>query len=240
MYQFFVDHTFEIGDTISLDKAQEHHAKNVVRLNNEIVRIVSNGIGYYGKGYVKDNQFYIDILEKDSLIRELPYQITLAIALIRREKMELILQKATELGVHTIIPFISSRCVVQEKKEKGDKLMERWNRIVQESCAQCKRDKIPTISSIQKIEDLYSLSYENKYIANSDLDNPSPLFQSVLNKGDSMIVIGPEGGFSVNEIEHFKENGFTSVSFGNRILRAETAAIYAMSLLSSYLDEVGK
>lgn len=55
-----------------------------------------------------------------------------------------------------------------------------------------------------------------------------------------MIVIGPEGGFSVNEIEHFKENGFTSVSFGNRILRAETAAIYAMSLLSSYLDEVGK
>ena len=219
MYQFFVDHTFEIGDTISLDKAQEHHAKNVVRLNNEIVRIVSNGIGYYGKGYVKDNQFYIDILEKDSLIRELPYQISLAIALIRR---------------------ISSRCVVQEKKEKRDKLMERWNRIVQESCAQCKRDKIPTISSIQKIEDLYSLSYENRYIANSDLDNPSPLFQSVLHKGDSMIVIGPEGGFSVNEIEHFKENGFTSVSFGNRILRAETAAIYAMSLLSSYLDEVGK
>lgn len=236
MYQFFVDEPIEVGQTISLSSDQEHHAKNVLRLNHEKVRIVSNEEGYFGEGYTEDNQFFVHILEKDNSPKELNKNVTLALALIRREKFELVLQKATELGVHQIIPFLSSRCVVQEKKEKSSRQMERWNKIVKEASAQCKRNSIPTITEIQTIDDVCKLSVPLKLVANSDLEKPSVLLEDALKKEETLIVIGPEGGFSTKEIELLEENGFVSVSLGNRILRAETACMYALSVLSSFQE----
>ena len=240
MYQFFVDEKIEVGQTIMLSSDQEHHAKNVLRLHNEIVRVVSNEGGYFGNGYVEENHFLIHIKEKDVSQKELPKDVTLAIALIRREKLELVLQKATELGVKTIIPFISSRCVVQEKKEKSSRQLERWNKIVKEASAQCKRNVIPIIKDIQSIEEICRYTVPFKFIANSDLEKPSPLLEDVLKSEETLIVIGPEGGFSTKEIALFETNQFTSVSLGNRILRAETACLYALSVIASFQERESK
>ena len=236
MYQFFVDEPIEVGQTISLSSDQEHHAKNVLRLNHEKVRIVSNEEGYFGEGYIEDNQFLVHILEKDNHPKELNKNVTLALALIRREKFELVLQKATELGVHQIIPFLSSRCVVQEKKEKSSRQMERWNKIVKEASAQCKRNVVPMIKETQTLEEVSKHNVSLKLVANSDLEKPSVLLEDALKKEETLIVIGPEGGFSTKEIELLEENGFVSVSLGNRILRAETACMYALSVISSFQE----
>ena len=236
MYQFYVDEPIEVGQTISLSSDQEHHAKNVLRLNHEKVRIVSNEEGYFGEGYIEDNQFLVHILEKDNSPKELNKNVTLALALIRREKFELVLQKATELGVHQIIPFLSSRCVVQEKKEKSSRQMERWNKIVKEASAQCKRNVVPMIKETQTLEEVSKHNVSLKLVANSDLEKPSVLLEDALKKEETLIVIGPEGGFSTNEIKVLEENGFVSVSLGNRILRAETACMYALSVISSFQE----
>ena len=116
MQQYFSDVPIEIGDEYIFNKNQVHHAKNVVRLENERVRIVHDGIGYFATCYSSGNDFVAKIEERDERVNEIGTELTLAVALIRKEKFELVLQKAAELGVTKIIPYISSRCVVKYKR----------------------------------------------------------------------------------------------------------------------------
>lgn len=236
MYQFYLDEDLQVGNTYQLDQQQTHHAKNVLRLHHETVRVVANGKAYFADGYVDKQSFCVQIQEEDTSPKELSHQITLAIALIRREKFEFVLQKATELGVSQIIPFVSSRCVVQERKDKQERQKERWHTIVKEASAQCKRNRIPSVTDIQTVKDLINLDIQQKYIAYENEANTSPLLGDAIKKENSIIVIGPEGGFTKEEIEQFSANNYQMVSLGHRILRAETAALYAMSLFSSNFE----
>lgn len=235
MQQYFSDQPLEIGSLYTFDKQQAHHAKNVVRLNHERVRLVYQGVGYFAEGYPMGNDFVAQILEKDERINEIGVDVTLAIGLIRKEKFELVLQKATELGVTRIVPFESKRCVVHNKKEKEDKQQLRRNDIVQEAAEQCKRNRIPEVVKTVRLKDLVDyrsdinvLPYENAYSKASYLTQ-------VLEPNKSITyVIGPEGGFDDDEVDYLKENGFQLVTLGKRILRAETAAMYACTVISEY------
>ena len=175
------------------------------------------------------------VLEKDERINEIGVEVTLAIGLIRKEKFELVLQKACELGVTRIVPFESIRCVVRAKKEKEDKQQARRIDILQEAAEQCKRNRIPEITPIVQLKDLVKycsdinvLPYENAY-------SNSKFMTEVLVPGKSItFVIGPEGGFAPEEVEFLKQNGYETITLGRRILRAETAAMYACAVISEF------
>ena len=161
--------------------------------------------------------------------------------MIRREKFELVLQKAAELGVSRIVPFESSRCVVHAKKEKGERQLSRWQDIVKEAAEQCKRNQIPAVEEICSLKDLGEFKsevncapYENAYGTSRFLSD------AVDGRKSITIVIGPEGGFSEEEIKQLQQMGFEAVTLGSRILRAETASLYAAAVCSEVCERKQK
>ncbi|NLH63459.1 MAG: 16S rRNA (uracil(1498)-N(3))-methyltransferase [Erysipelotrichaceae bacterium] len=240
MQQFFCEGPIHIGEDYVLSEAHGHHAQ-VVRLDHEKVRLVYQGEGFFGECMKKDSQYIVHVEEKDPNMNELGIRITLAAALIRREKFELVLQKATELGVDRIVPFESARCVVHEKKEKSQKLLERWRDIVAEASQQCKRNCIPSVEGIASLKDLAgyrseinAAAYENAYGTSRYLSEIVDGMKSVT------IVIGPEGGFSEEEMMMIQKMGYEAVTLGSRILRAETASVYAVSVCAEIAERMKK
>lgn len=233
MQQYFCDMPLNVGEDIELTKEQAHHAVTVLHLDHETVRLVHDGIGYYATLIPQGKKCIAHIDAKDERINETDCELILAIALIRREKFEWILQKATELGVSRIVPFESSRCVVHAKKEKGDRQKERWQAIVQSAAEQCKRNRIPVVDDIVKFDKLKNVDAQLKVCAYENAGKDSH-WLSDLYKGQNsaVVLIGPEGGFSESEIEQTVQWGYTPCTLGSRILRAETAAVYALSVLS--------
>ncbi len=227
MQQYYVEEPLEEGKIIQLPKDKAHHAFRVLKLHHETVRLVSHGTGWFAEVYQEGGNGMARILSADPSLNELHTDITLCMALIRREKFELVLQKAAELGVRRIVPFESSRCVVKAKNEKTA----RWNAIVLEACEQCKRTQVPECHEPVRFEDLSSFKSNVNLCAYENAGSEASFIHDHLPADSVTIVIGPEGGFSEAEVQQLSENGFSSVTLGNRILRAETAAIYACSVI---------
>ena len=233
MQQYFCDTPLKVGDLYYFTKEQAHHAGNVLHLNHERVRLVYDGRGFFADCYEEGSKMVGKIIEEDSRINESPIRTTLAIALIRKEKFEFILQKATELGVNRIVPFESSRCVVRAKKEKAERQNQRWMDIVQSASEQCKRNQIPEVTEIVPFQELENYCSGMKICAYENASTQAKYLSDIIKDVKEVtIVIGPEGGFSDGEIEQLRQKGFFSCTLGSRILRAETAAIYALSVIS--------
>ncbi len=226
MQEYFVDEPLEPGQIIELPKEKAFHAFRVLKLNHETVRLVSHNTGYFAEVYTEQGKGLARILSVDDAVNELPVPFTLCMALIRREKFELVLQKATELGVSRIVPFVSSRCVVKAKDEKKDRQKERWNAIVTEASEQCKRNCIPEVLHPLAFHELAGFHEEVSLAAYEGVRLSAASVSRSMKRAPVCGVIGPEGGFSEEEVSYLEAHGFTPVSLGNRILRAETAAIY--------------
>lgn len=238
MQQYFSDMPLEVGDEYVFDNKQRHHAKNVVRLDNKKIRLVYRGQGYFARCERRGNDFVAVVEEKDECVNELGVELILVVGLIRKEKFELILQKASELGVTKVIPFISSRCIIKPKKEKSDKVLARYKDILKEAAEQCKRNKIPSIISPIDFKDILKYKSELNFVPYERGYGKSPFLSDKIDGEKSVtMVIGPEGGFSEEEIEFLIENGFLTVTFGSRILRAETAAIYGCSIVCESIEK---
>lgn len=232
MQQFFIDEKPICNDYYVFTAEQAHHASTVVRLDHEIVRLVYQGEGYFAEVMKDKDKLVAKILEKDTRINELDGEVVLAMALIRREKTELVLQKATELGVTKIVPFVSSRCVVKDDGKKFD----RRQTILKEAAQQCKRNRIPQLCNTISFNELATLKADTKLAAYEKADTSTQkIWQADIGKS-VVIVIGPEGGFSEEEVKKLESFGYQSVSLGSRILRAETAAIFSVGILASKLE----
>ena len=231
MQEYFVDGPLVPGNTIELAADKAHHAFDVLHLNHETVRLVSDGIGYFAEVFQEGGRKCARILSKDTEINELNTSVILCMALIRREKFEFVLQKATELGVSKIVPFESERCVVKDKKERSEKQSQRRSAIVLEAAEQCKRNRVPEVCPPVKLSDLAGFRSQLNLAAYEKAGSESDHLNDLLPASSVTIVIGPEGGFSEQEIRILSEQGFIPVTLGNRILRAETAALYACSVV---------
>lgn len=233
MHQYFVNEPLEVGKEYFFTNEQAHHIKNVLHMSQDTVRLVFQNQAYFGVVQYRDNDVYALVKEKDERVNEPNCKITLAIALIRKEKFELVLQKATELGVSRIIPFESSRCVVHSKKEKKDKQKLRWESILLEASEQCKRNVVPEIDDVVSLKDLKNFKSQGNYACYENAYGKAQFLSLIANNDDSItVVIGPEGGFSNEEVKQLEEMGYSSITLGSRILRAETAAIYVCAVLS--------
>ncbi len=172
--------------------------------------------------------------------RELDNNITLICALLKGDKLNFVLQKATELGVYEIVLLSTDRTIVKSKDFDTSKKLERYNRILKEASEQSHRSRIPLMYRLINIDELGKIKGDIKMIAYEEEAGKTDSFFSQIkkiNKGDKVsIIIGPEGGFNEEEVETAKKMGYVPVSLGRRILRAETASIYALSVISASLE----
>lgn len=219
---------------VELELSDYYHIKNVMRMkDNDKIEIVYDDVLYIAK-IINVTCGNIEIIEKKDINNELEVEVSIAIGLVKEQKMDFILQKLTELGVSNIIPVKFSRSIVKLDEKAINKKLIRWRSICKEASEQSKRNKIPNISKPISIKELGNIDSDVRLVASTK--NDVKLVSSYLQKDNKcdkiLVVIGPEGGISEEEENYLNELGFKSVSFGNRILRVETAAIYIMSVIS--------
>lgn len=226
----------EYKEKIILEDSDIHHIKNVMRMkDNDKIEVVF------------DNKLYIcnidDIdsikLSVDEIIDEenkLNLDITVAIGLVKEQKMDLILQKLTELGVNKIIPVNMERSIVRLDSNRFMKKKVRWESICKEAGEQSKRTSVPVITDIMNIKDLSLLDYDLRLVCSTKEKDKllNCYLQNINSCAKIIVVIGPEGGISEKEESYLLDNDFDPVSFGNLIFRVETAAIYVASIINYY------
>lgn len=157
----------------------------------------------------------------------------LIIPLLKEQKMDMILQKATELGVNKIIPVLMERSIIKLDYEKETKKIERWKKIVKEASEQSMRVNIPIITNIKKLKDLEDETGLKMVCSTKEKENTIKLFLQSHESYDKInIVVGPEGGISPKEEEYLNSIGFESVSLGENIMRVETVPLYILSVLN--------
>lgn len=237
MYNFFVNENQKQNNRYFINGTDFNHIKNVLRMNIGDTFLVSeNGMSSLCEieGFESDTVI-VKILQEKYNDTNLPIKICLFQGLPKGDKMELIIQKCVELGVHKIVPVQMSRCVVKIEEKKKKSKQERWQAISESAAKQSKCNKIPEIGEIltykqalAKAEDLDLLlvPYESKNRM-EDTKNALNEIKSGMSIG---ILIGPEGGFDENEIHEALEIGGKVISLGKRILRTETAAITSVSM----------
>lgn len=215
------------------------HITKVVRLKiGDTFELVSKNTVFLLK-IEEINPFrYSEVSKRE--VKEDDYQITLLYCLPKGDKMELVIQKATELGVNDIIGLISSRTIVRLDNKDREKKSIRYRKIIKEASEQCHRDKIPDFKGIYDFKQLNQFKFDYMFIADEcEAGETSSFYKQILDikKGSSIgILIGAEGGFSRDEVEYVCSLGYKKISLGKRILRSETAAISALALLSFLLE----
>ena len=231
------------GDSIQdgnaiLPLSQAHHLRDVLRIGTgEVVEIFDGeGSGYVGEVEIQDSRVLVRGLQ--GLPPEASRaRLILAVALIKSAKFEWILQKATELGVHEIIPLKTRLSDIQISDAKITPRMERWDRLVREASKQCRRLAAPRVHVPRSFADLLaSAEYSacTKLLFYENASEPWRPHQDALSER-VVICIGPEGGWEAGEIEQARETGYKMFHLGPRILRAETAAIAAVSIIQHHL-----
>ena len=190
----------------------------------EITRITSDSV-------------FCDVIEKKKNEAEPPYRAVLYQALAKGEKMDYIIQKAVEFGVCEIVPFESSRCIAKLREGSAEKKIARWQRIAEEAAKQCGRGIIPRVAEPVSFANALKSADGVSFICYESEDQRSV---SELEKAAKYsFFIGPEGGFSSEEIEASKAMGILPVTLGKRILRAESASGFVLACLS-YKNELTK
>jgi 16S rRNA (uracil1498-N3)-methyltransferase len=183
-----------------------------------------------------------------SLVEPLPdheaaIHFTLAFGLLKGEKTEFILQKATELGISSFLPFVSERTVVRPEKTKGTARLMRWEKIVRGAAGQSRRNLIPKIHEPTTWQELVKqVSNYDKAVLFWEAEHKNTLtavLGGTLPGSRVLLVTGPEGGFSENEAQRAMTHGMVAVTLGPRILRAETAALTALAVSMYEVGEMG-
>lgn len=237
MQRYFIDKNY---DHIELNNEQLHHITKVMRMNiNDKIEAVFNSKCYL-LNITSLSPFSFEIIETLTSNSELNVDITLLYCLPKGDKLDLVIQKATEIGVKNIILVQSSRCVCKFKKEDFNKKLQRFNKIASEASEQSHRLIIPTIKDIIDFKDIKNYSFDHAYIAYEKEENNTfkNSFNNVKPHQSIGIIIGSEGGFSQEEVEYAINNGYKSLSLGKRILRSETACLYSLSVLSFLVEDL--
>ncbi len=230
MQRYFVENIQ--GDKVILCHEDSYHIKRVMRMKlGEKIVLVYQEKAYLGQIESLDDQVQVKLVGELTSSNQQVRSITLAQALVKEQKMDYILQKATELGVTEIIPFCAERSIVKADK-KDEKRKTRWEKIVKEASEQSKRTSLVKIHPILSFEELCQMdSYDVKIICSvsEKQKNLKKLLSNTPNSATMLFVIGPEGGLSDQEEQTLIENGFQRVSLGDTVLRTETAGLFIMS-----------
>ncbi len=233
------------GKTFALIEGSDvNHAKNVLRMKEADELLVSDGSGndYICKvASISDGEIMCEVVTKKTSSAELESKIYLFQGLPKADKFEHIIQKSVELGVYEIIPVALSRSVVKYDDKKSKSKVERWQKISESAAKQSQRGIIPKVCNVVSLDEALkmALDIDVKLIPYENFDDTASsksIIEGIKSGQSVAILVGPEGGFSKEEVLKANEAGFTSISLGSRILRTETAPLMLLSVLSFNLE----
>ncbi len=228
-----------VGSCLTLNPENSAHLLKVLRLKKGALINVFDGMGHEVQAVLScDHKTAVAAIEKDlDLTKESPLVIELGQVISKGERMEYVLQKAAELGAAMITPLFSSQCVIKIDKERLERKIISWQKVVNHSCEQCGRNVIPKVNPAMDLKDWISQEYQGISLV---LDPQSTVRLKDLNPEGRYfrILTGPEGGLSDEESSCAKTQGFIGVTLGPRILRTETAPIAALAVLGSCFGDL--
>ena len=247
MQRYFLNENAELHQRFFVTNSEDvHHIRSVMRMNEgECVIINFKERRTFETKIISIENHLIEVetTQELSINSELPIRVTICSGLIKSDKYEWLLQKATELGASHFISTQMERSVVKLNEQKADKKRSRWQKIVKEAAEQSYRQTIPDVEFISKFSSIYDMMNQYDYVLmayeETAKQGETALFKQKLQEirpgSNVLLLFGPEGGFSQNEINALQDK-VNCVGLGPRILRAETAPLYALSALSYEFD----
>lgn len=245
MYRFFVEPSQIQGKRIVITGRDVNHIKNVLRMKIGEEIAVSNGVD--SREYRCGIEEYTEsevictlrFIKEDGV--ELPAKIYLFQGLPKADKMELVIQKAIELGAYEVIPVVAKRCVVKLDEKKAEAKISRWQGIAEAAAKQSRRGVIPAVHTVMSMQEAikYAQTMDVRlipYELAEDMQRTRELIESVRPGGSVAVFIGPEGGFEESEVQAALHAGIEPITLGRRILRTETAGLTVLSWLMYQLE----
>ena len=245
MHHFFTEPSQVHEHEIFIEGSDLNHMRNVLRIKAGEKIGVSDGQGTEYEcemDHYEDECAVLKILSSGKSYSELPSQLYLFQGLPKADKMELIIQKAVELGVYEVIPVATRRAVVKLDAKKAAKKIDRWNAIALSGAKQSGRSIVPEVKPVMSFKE--ALSYAGvldvvliPYEMAKGMEKTKEIISSIKEGQKIGIFIGPEGGFDEEEVEAAVESGASSITLGKRILRTETAGLTVLSILMYHLEK---
>lgn len=234
------DRELQSGETVSLDTAAANHIARVLRLRTGSALTLFNGRGGEYAATLTSLSKWEVVVEvgpfRDRDV-ESPLEIILVQGISRGERMDYTVQKAVELGVTRIIPVITERTAVKLDSSRWEKKLRHWQGVIISACEQCGRNRLPELSPIMPLHEYLEHCGSGLKLL---LDPRATTgISNLAVQSDVTLLIGPEGGLSHKEQEAAAQARFKGIRFGPRILRTETAAIAAVSILQSMAGDIG-
>ncbi len=243
MHRFFISNDSFAGDNISITGQPVYQITRVLRLKPGDHIIVLDDTGWECETVIESITRDIvqgRVIKKEPGIGEPKINLTLYQALLKTDKFEFVLQKGAELGVTNFVPFVSERCVVRKPSESR---IERWNAIIREAAEQSRRTRLPVLHQVISFREACEqmnkpalILWEGEQSQSLAITMRSPQFSKTRTIS---IFVGPEGGFTQAETELARQHGIVPVGLGNRIFRAETAGLAAVSAIMYEKGEMG-
>lgn len=234
-------------EELHLDKEQIHHVLRVMRMRvgDKIEVVLSNQrCGIAEITAIDNDKVALQWVADDTTVKELPVHVTVACGLTKGDKLEWVVQKATELGANAFVPLETMWSVVKWEDKKAHKKIERLQKIAQEAAEQSRRNVIPEILPLYNVEkmvktfstyDAVVVAYEEQ-AKQGEMSALKRVISQLENGGKLLVIFGSEGGLAPKEVEKFVQHGAVLCGLGPRILRAETAPLYVLSALSYALE----
>ncbi len=243
MQKFIIQKPLSIPSTTSITGQDARHISRVLRLKPGRYLTITDGAGTDYSACitaVSADRTDLNILEIISSDTESCVDITLCCGMLKDKKMDSVIKNATQLGIYQWIPFFCERSIPSPDSKRMSKRMERWAIIARESLKQCNRSMVPTITAPMNFRELldHSREYDLKIAFWENACIKPGTLKKFRPPGRILILIGPEGGFSKQEIKMAEKRDFMALSLGPRILRAETAAVSACTLVQHILGDL--
>ena len=247
MYQFFVEpQQIHVADkSVTITGNDVNHIKNVLRMRQGETILISAGDNLEYTCLVSEmeaEEVIADISYVQEVGMELPSKIYLFQGLPKADKMELIIQKAVELGAYSVVPVSTRRCVVKLDNKKAEKKVSRWQQIAESAAKQSKRMLVPEVHSVMTFKEALVYAKELDvllipYELAKGMKETKELIRSIEPGKSIGVFIGPEGGFEEQEVADAMEAGAKPITLGHRILRTETAGLAVLSVLMFQLED---
>ena len=231
LQRVYIDQVLVVGTEASLPKETAHYLRQVLRLRDGDSVVLFNGLGGEYRGILRLNKNQMTVIVDEYIERsvESVLNIHLGQGISRGEKMDFVVQKAVELGVREITPLMTERCGVKLQEDRAQKRLDHWQKIIISACEQSGRNELPRINApMESTQWIAQRGEPCRLICHPGL----PIHKDTTASHTAVaLLIGPEGGFSEEEVQRAMRQKFESLPLGPRILRTETAAVAALTKL---------
>lgn len=245
MPRFYVPQAQIEKGLLKVEGSEVRHIRRVLRLKVGDRLVLFDGSAKEYEGIIVEESPSSVVMKVENILspaKESPLEITLAQSLLKGEKMEYLIQKATELGIKKIIPFFSSRSVPLLDKSKRLRRYHRWEKIAIEACKQCGRIAVPKVEPLQNYSEMLGMAPSEALrliLWEKEGQGLKEVLDGSKGKTEIFFVVGPEGGMSDEEVGEAQKAGFIPITLGKRILRSETAGLCLLSVLQYEWGDLG-